>query len=314
MGLKITSAGLLTTIQDMGRFGFTAQGFSPSGAMDSDALLTANRLLYNNDSEGALEMTLMGICGKFTEDCVIAITGADMCFEINGKEFPRYRAVEVKKGDEITSKAAKQGLRAYLAVAGGFDIEPVMGSYSTNLKCAIGGFCGRKIMKDDELPFRLARTQLLGKYKGWADIPDFPDGEGEVRVVLGPQDDYFTESGIKTFLNSEYTVSPDSDRMGMRFEGEKIETKSKVDIISDGIAIGSVQIPASGKPIIMMADRQTTGGYAKIATVISSDIPILAQSKPGTKIRFKAVSRKEAEKIYKRHALKLAWLEYRLMF
>lgn len=314
MGLKITSPGLLTTVQDLGRFGLMAKGFSQSGAMDADAFLTANRLLSNNDSEGALEMTLMGISGEFTEDCVIAVTGADMGWLINDKELIRYKATEVKKGDKLKSSAARNGMRAYLAVAGGFDIPFVLGSYSTNLKCGIGGFHGRKLQSGDELPFRFERGQLLAKYKGAAEIPKYDDEEINVRVVLGPQDDYFTEDGKKTFLSSPYTVTMESDRMGIRLDGEKVEASDGVDIISDGIALGSVQIPSSGKPIIMMADRQTTGGYAKIATVISTDIPKLAQAKPGAKLYFKAVSPAEAQKIYKKHKRELAWLEYRLLF
>ena len=314
MGLKITSPGLLTTVQDLGRFALSAKGFSPSGAMDPDSLLTANRLLCNNDSEGALEMTLTGISGEFTEDCVIALTGADMKWTLNDKELPRYKAVEIKKGDKIKSSASVNGMRAYLAVAGGFDVPAVMGSYSTNLKCRIGGFLGRKLLTGDEIPFRLERNQLLARYKGSADIPEFPEASTEIRVILGPQDDFFSEKGIHTFLSAGYTVTMESDRMGIRLDGEKIEASEGVDIISDGIALGSVQIPSSGKPIIMMADRQTVGGYAKIATVISADIPRLAQARPNTKITFKAVSVKEAEKILKKHRRELAWLEYRLMF
>lgn len=314
MGLKITSAGLLTTIQDIGRFSLAAKGFSQSGAMDKDALIIANKLVCNNDSEGALEMTLMGISGVFTEDAVIAVTGADMNWTLNGKDLPRYKAVEVKKRDEIKSTASKNGMRGYLAVAGGFDIETVLGSYSTNLKCSIGGYMGRKIQKDDELPFRFERTQLLGKYKGHCDIPEFPNDNAEIRVVLGPQDDYFSAKGISTFLNSEYTITMESDRMGIRLDGEAIESLNGVDIISDGIALGSVQIPSSGKPIIMMADRQTTGGYAKIATVISTDIPLLAQCKPNTKIRFKEVSVEESRRIFKKHKWAMTWLDYKLMF
>lgn len=315
MGILITSPGLLTTIQDLGRFGFMSMGFSPSGAMDTDSLVIANKILCNNDSEGALEMTYMGISCKFTENCVISLTGADMNFEIDEKPAPMYQPIEIKKGMKLTSKTAIRGMRSYMAVAGGFDIEPVMGSYSTNLKCKIGGYLGRKIMRDDDLPLRLSREQLLGTYKAHSITPPMlPDDEAEIRVVLGPQDDYFSKKGIDTFLNSEYIVTNESDRMGIRLDGEAIEAIDGVDIISDGIAAGSIQIPSSGKPIIMMADRQTTGGYAKIATVIPTDIAVLAQCKPNTKITFKAVSLKEAEKIIIKHKKDLAWLDYRLMF
>lgn len=314
MGLYITSPGLLTTVQDLGRFGLSAKGFSSGGAMDRDSLLIANRILCNNDSEGALEMTLTGLSGEFSEDCVICLTGADMNWTINEKDLPRYKAVEVKKGDKISSSLSSNGMRAYLSVAGGFNIDPVFGSYSTNLKCSLGGFKGRKLQSGDDIPFRFKRDELLYKYRGSSETPKFPEKEAVVRVVLGPQDDYFAKNGVKTFLNSEYAISNESDRMGIRLDGEKIESLKGVDIISDGIAEGSVQIPSSGKPIIMMADRQTVGGYAKIATVISADIPKLAQSKPGVKVRFKAVSQKEAEKICIKEKRKMKWLEYRLIY
>ena len=315
MGLKITSAGLLTTIQDTGRFGYMASGFSQSGAMDKDSCLIANKLVFNNDLEGVLEMTLNGVSGVFTEDCVIALTGADLRWTVNDAEVRRYKALEIKKGDVIKSAASRDGMRGYLAVAGGFDINPVMGSYSTNLKCGIGGFNGKKIKNGDILPFRHERNQLLPVYKGLEDIPVFSKNTPvSIRVVLGPQEDFFSKKGIDTFLNSVYTVTTDSDRMGIRLEGEKIESVNGVDIISDGIALGSVQIPSSGKPIIMMADRQTVGGYAKIATVISADIPLLAQAMPNTQIIFEAVSLKDAQKIYKKHRNHLNLIDYRLMF
>ncbi len=314
MGLKIISPGPLTTIQDLGRFGLMSKGFSPSGAMDTDSLFIANKLIGNNDSEGALEFTLLGISGEFTEDCVIAVTGADFGWKINNEELKRYHAVEVKKGSVITSTAAKDGMRGYMAVAGGFDIPFVMGSYSTNLKCKIGGFEGRKLQAGDEIPFKIDRNQLLAMYRGAESVPTFGQTDIELRVVLGPQDDYFTDKGIDTFLSSEYVITQESDRMGIRLEGDKIEAKGGVDIISDGIPLGAVQIPSSGKPIIMMADRQTVGGYAKIATVVSADIGLIAQSKPGTKVHFTAVSLKESQRIYKKHKHELSWNEYRLMF
>lgn len=314
MGLEITSPGFLATVQDLGRFGLMSKGFQQSGAMDADSLLIANKLVCNNDSECCIEMTLAGIGGTFTEDCVIALTGADMCWQINGEDAQRYKALEIKKGDVIASSRAKSGMRAYLAVAGGFDIPYIMNSYSTNLKCGIGGFQGRKLMRGDRLGFRMKRSELLAKYRGKTDIPKFPEGEVSIRVILGPQDDYFTEKGIETFLTTPYKITYESDRMGIRLDGEKIEAKNGVDIISDGIALGSVQIPASGTPIIMMADRQTVGGYAKIATVISSDIPLLAQSQPETKVSFVKVTEKEAEKIYKKHKSEMSWLDYRLLF
>ncbi|MGN1419516.1 MAG: biotin-dependent carboxyltransferase family protein [Acutalibacteraceae bacterium] len=313
MKMKILSPGLLTTVQDEGRFGYMSSGFSPNGAMDTVSLKTANILAGNAPGEGALEMTMMGITAQFDGDAVIALTGADMEPMLDGEEMPMYAAVAVKKGSKLVMKAAKKGMRAYLAVAGGFDLPYVLGSMSTNLKCSVGGFEGRKLKAGDEIPLRQSTTlSLIGRRK-IKNETKYPS-EITLRVMLGPQDDYFTEKGLETFLGTTYIVTDKSDRMGIRLDGEKIESKNGVDIISDGIVTGSVQIPASGTPIIMMADRQTTGGYAKAATVISADLPIIAQARPGTKIHFSAVSAKEGEAAYKKQIKQLKTLEYMMLY
>lgn len=309
MKIKINFPGPLTTVVDEGRKGFMNVGFSSGGAMDKYSMNLANILVGNSEDEGVLEMTFMGISAEVDFDAVIAITGADMSPTVNGSPIPMYEAVGLHKGDVLEMKAAKNGMRAYLSVSGGFDIEKIMGSLSTNLKCKIGGFKGRKLMAGDEIPCRRS-ARLLGKRitepeNTYADVVT-------VRVILGPQDDYFTDKGISTFLSSQYTVSDKSDRMGIRLEGDAIENVCGVDIVSDGIAMGSVQIPASGTPIIMMADRQTTGGYAKIATVISADLSLLSQAKPGTAVRFKSVSEREAVRFLKRQKNKLTKLKCKL--
>ena len=308
--MTVLSPGALSTVQDEGRFGYMSTGFSPSGAMDQFSMKIANILVGNAPGDGVIEMTMIGASVKFDCTSVIAVTGADMKPDINGKEIKMYKSVEVSAGDVLTFKAAVGGMRSYLAVAGGFDLSLVMGSMSTNLKCAIGGFEGRKLMRGDEIPLRQSIShELIGKRK--TSEPEKIGDSIAVRVMLGPQDDYFTDKGINTFLSSEYTVSDKSDRMGVRLEGEPVENVSGVDIISDAIATGAVQIPASGTPIIMMADRQTTGGYAKIATVISADLKKIAQARPGTKIRFEAVSEKEAVRLKKIDEKKLKLLLYR---
>jgi len=214
-------------------------------------------------------------------------------------------SILVKKGDELKLGFAKDGLRSYLSVAGGFDLPLVMGSLSTNLKCALGGFQGRKLAAGDEIPLKRSVSSLETR----SFSVHSQQNPLAVHVMLGPQDDYFTQDGIGSFFTEEYTVSPQSDRMGIRLEGVAVESKNGVDIISDGIAFGSVQIPAAGTPIIMMADRQTTGGYAKIATVISSDLDLLAQAKPGDKIRFHRVTAKMAVLQKKAELLKWKRLE-----
>lgn len=311
--MTVISSGPLATIQDEGRFGYMSTGFSPNGAMDSYSMKLANLLVGNTPEDGVIEMTLMGMSIQFDCTTVIAITGADMEPKINDEPVKMYTAIQVQKDDILSLHMAHKGMRAYLAVAQGFDLPYVMGSLSTNLKCALGGFEGRKLRAGDVIPLR--QSVSLSQIGSRSTTPENNFGtDMTVRVVLGPQDDYFTDKGIQTFLSSGYTVSEKSDRMGVRLTGEKIENKNGVDIISDGIAIGSVQIPASGTPIIMMADRQTTGGYAKIATVASADIKKIAQAKPGTTIRFEAISEKEAVRLKKKEEKKLKALQYQFFY
>ena len=189
----------------------------------------------------------------------------------------------------------------------------VMGSQSTNLKCNLGGFEGRALKKGDRLPLRYnVPAEQLGMRK-WTPA-DYLHDQLTLRVVLGPQEDMFTDEGVQTFLSGVYRVSDQSDRMGIRLEGPAIENKNGVDIISDGIATGAVQIPSAGTPIIMMADRQTTGGYAKIATVISADLKRIAQARPGTRLRFRAVGRYEALQLKKEEQKELDRLQYKTYF
>lgn len=313
LSMKIMTPGPLSTVQDAGRFGYMSTGFGSGGAMDDYSMRVANLLVGNDPGDGVIEMTMLGITAEFTCDTVIALTGADMNASLNGEAIPMYQPVEVSRGDRLAMGAAKTGMRGYLAVAGGFDIEPVMGSMSTNLKVKLGGFQGRKLAAGDEIPLRCSMTlEMMGAVK-WQPENDYPKAV-TVRVVFGPQEDYFTEKGIDTFLGTWYHVSGQSDRMGIRLEGSPIENKNGVDIISDGIAYGSVQIPASGTPIIMMADRQTTGGYAKIATVITADLYKIAQARPGTAIRFRAVTEKEAVAALKQQRAKLKKLQYQSYF
>ena len=312
--IEIRSPDMLSTIQDEGRFGWMASGFSPSGAMDLAAARRANILAGNTMDMAVLEMTMTGVTARFGCDCVIALTGADMGAALNGHDAPRYRAIAIKAGDILACGNAKAGLRGYLAVAGGFELEPVMGSCSTSVKFGLGGFEGRKLRAGDVLPLRCPQMPVPGMDTRTLPIPPWLEtgwqGPGHrLRVVLGPQDAKFTPAGLAIFLQSWYTVTRESDRMGIKLEGAKIEAVAGYDIISDGIAPGSVQVPASGQPIVMMADCQTTGGYAKIATVISADLPLLAQAKPGERLRFAAVDVKEAQRIARREAGELRRLE-----
>lgn len=313
MIMKVITPGPLSTIQDGGRFGYMSTGFGSGGAMDLRAMKIANLLVGNDENGGVIEMTMLGLSAEFTCNTVIALTGADMQPKLNGEEIPMYETVEVLAGDKLTMGAAKSGMRGYLAVAGGFDVDFVMGSQSTNLKVKLGGFQGRKLLAGDEIPLRRESDMFLVGRSKCEPENEYPQVT-TVRVMFGPQDDYFTEKGIETFLSAQYNVSGQSDRMGVRLEGAKIENKNGVDIISDGIAYGSVQIPASGTPIIMMADRQTTGGYAKIATVITADLYKIAQAKPGSFIRFRAVTEQEAVEALKQQREFLNKLQYHTYF
>lgn len=298
MGIVFNKGGLLTTVQDYGRMGYQNQGFHVCGIMDRHAFWAANLLVDNTDRDALLEFTIMGPTLYFTTDTVICITGGDFDPKLNGEPIPMYRAVEVHKGDELAMGFCKSGTWGYIAFAGGLDVPLVMGSRSTDLKCQLGGYKGRKIMDGDEIDFVTSVKTLPNMKDRHIEKFEYDADEVEVRVTMGPQDDYFTEEGIKTFLSNAYTVTHQCDRMGYRLEGAEIEHNEKgADIISDGIAKGAIQVPSHGQPIIMLSDRQTTGGYTKIANVISTDIPALVQCKYPQKIRFRAISVEESQKI-----------------
>lgn len=295
MSMKILAAGPLSTIQDKGRFGYQKSGIGTSGVMDQDAYETANFLVGNENGEAVIEATLMGPTIEFEEECICAITGADMTPLLDGIPVENYKTFRAMPGQILVMGMAVNGCRSYLSVMGGIDVPIVMNSRSTNLKCHFGGLEGRALKSGDRLKHGRSSLSPEEILKRKAPKVHY-SSEVLLRVIEGPQDDYFTEAGKSVFYKSTYTVSVDSDRMGFRLEGPEIENVNGVDIVSDGIALGAIQVPSSGKPIILLSDRQTTGGYAKIAVVIRRDIPKLVQLKPGDKIRFKAVSIEEAQK------------------
>lgn len=298
MGIRVLKAGMLTTVQDLGRTGYQSQGFSVAGVMDVRSFKIANLLLDNPENEAVLEFTLIGPTLQFTSETIIAITGGDFTPTLNGEPVPMYEAVYVNRGDVLKFGSARTGSRGYLAFSSYLDVPVVMGSRCTNLKSKIGGYKGRKLKDEDYIGFRIKRRYLPYFLSRKLKPDDFSAESAELRVVLGPQDDMFSKQGIDTFLSQEYVVTSDFDRMGCRLEGAFIAQKDKVDMISDGIAYGSVQVPSHGKPIILLSDRQTTGGYPKIATVASVDIPKLVQRKTDHKISFTAISVQEAQKLY----------------
>lgn len=295
MSIEVLHPGLLTTVQDLGRTGYQRFGVPVSGAVDPRSAAIANILAGNADGEAVLECTLLGPQLLFHAPAVIAIAGADLGPALDGAPVENYRALRVRAGQVLRFTGPRCGCRAYLAVTGGLDIPPVMGSRSTYMKARMGGWNGRKLEKGDALPLRAAGAEPRSLEKR-SIAPEFRGrAEYTLRVLPGPQDDAFTPAGIETFLSGLYTVTPEFDRMGCRMDGPVIEHSGPADILSDGIAFGAVQVPESGQPIVMLADRQTTGGYTKLANVISADFRILGQLKSGDRVRFVRVTLEAAQ-------------------
>jgi len=300
--IKVINPGMYTTIQDLGRTGYQEYGVTVSGSMDQFAHRIANLLVGNNQNEALLEMTIMGGSFIFNSDTFISITGADMKVMLNNtNRLDLWRTIKIQKGDKITFGAVKNGCRSYLAIAGGFELPTIMNSKSTYVRGKFGGFKGRALKKDDEILLNndiCNEEELSGRFIDLKTVPKY-NNKVNIRVILGPQDDEFSEEGISDFLNNPYKVSSEFDRMGYRLEGTEIKHLKTADIISDGIVKGAIQIPGKGQPIIMLADCQTTGGYTKIAHVISSDLWKIAQLKPGDEINFIKVDIKKAHEILK---------------
>lgn len=304
--IKVKKGGFLTTVQDLGRIGYQKFGMPVAGAMDNFSYRVANFLVGNKESEAVLEATLLGPELEFGCDMSFAVTGANMKPVLNNKEISMWESYKVTKGDILSLGVITSGLRAYIAFSGSIEVPLLNNSKSTYLKTGIGGFKGRKILNDDELEIKVSDKIVSGKFMEPKYIPEFKR-KGNVRVILGPQDDYFTEEGINTFLSTDgYKITKEADRMGYRLGGKTIKHIEKADIISDGALFGSVQVPANGLPIILMADRQTAGGYTKIATVISTDLPMLAQMGEGSELVFEKITLEEAHKLYKEYEEKLS--------
>lgn len=298
-GFALLEPGLLTTVQDPGRRGYLRYGIPPSGPMDREAFLVANRLVGNPDGAAGLECTLVGPKLEVRAECVVAVTGAEMPVTANGREMPRWASVGLKPGDVLSLGPARSGVRAYLAVSGGIDVPPVLGSRATYLRGQLGGLEGRQVKKGDLLPVgppALPLDAARGRRVRSDFIPAY-SGEPEVRVVLGPQADRFTPEGIATFLQNPYEMLPQSDRMGARLKGPQIAHTRGHDIISDGVPLGGIQVVGDGQPIVLLVDRQSTGGYTKIATVCSVDIGRVGQVRPGQRLRFRSVSVDEAHAV-----------------
>ncbi len=306
--IRVLEPGAQTTVQDLGRPGHLRYGIPPSGPIDRTAFVVANRLVGNADDAAGLECTVMGPRLEADAPCAIAVTGAEMPVTVNGGQASAWQTLILKPGNVVKLGPARAGVRAYVAFSGGIDLPLVLGSRATYLRGRLGGLGGRALRKDDRLtlfpaplpPIRRASAAAI------ADLTVPP----EIRVVLGPQADRFTEDGIAAFLGGEYEMLPQSDRMGARLKGPRIEHARGHDIISDGIALGSIQVPGDGQPIALLVDRQSTGGYTKIATIGSFDIGRLGQVKPGQRLRFRAIDLAEAHRLLRHwHASQMDVLE-----
>jgi antagonist of KipI len=296
---KVIEPGILTTVQDLGRHGFRRYGVPPSGALDSFSLRIGNLLVGNGEGETGLEITLSGLALKALKEVVVAVTGGDLSPALNGEPLEMWRTHILVEGDCLAFKKVRSGCRAYLAIPGGIDVPPVMDSRATYLSGKFGGLEGRALKKGDIL-FTSSAPSTLDKLgcrfsAGW--VPRF-EKEALLRLVWGPQDFHFTEQGLETLSTKDFRVTPRCDRVGLRLDGPRIERRDDVEesIISEGLMPGVIQVPGDGKPMIILADT-VSGGYTKIATVISADLFRVAQLKPGDHVRFHPISIEEAHRL-----------------
>jgi antagonist of KipI len=300
--ITVQEAGPQTTVQDSGRSGQLRYGIPPSGPMDRVAFIVANRLVGNLDSAAALECTLVGPRLEMVSAGAIAVTGAAMPVTVNGREAPTWTTIPVRPGDIVRVGAVRAGVRGYLAFAGGIDVPLVLGSRSTYMRGRLGGLEGRALRKGDTLRLFPAATPVVRALTPTVELEEEPG----LRVVLGPQAHRFTREGVAALLAHAYEMLPQSDRMGARLRGPAIAHEAGHDIISDGIALGSLQVPGDGQPIALLVDRQSTGGYTKVATICSFDIGRLGQVRPGQRVRFTAVSVAEAHTLLREAEATLA--------
>jgi antagonist of KipI len=311
--VKILDPGLFTTVQDLGRIGYQKDGVTSSGAMDPVALRVANRLVCNDDDEAGLEMTLKGPTIEFQRDALIAIAGADLSPRIADLDVPTWRALLVDRGSVLELGSARWGCRAYLAVAGGIAVPEVMGSRSTYVRARIGGVEGRSLRAGDEVPAgrpsaRAVREMvevaashgpvpfaLTERAVARDDAAVLYRSHRSIRALRGPHFDLFDETSRKTLFEEAFEVSPRADRMGYRLTGPRLSSSERSELISSAVLTGSVQVPPGGEAIVLMVDRQTTGGYPMIAQVAAVDLPLVAQLKPGDEVRFEEATIEQAQ-------------------
>jgi antagonist of KipI len=310
--IHVIQPGPMTLVQDRGRVGYQQLGVSVGGAADIDALDVGNRLVGNDLDAAGLEVTLGGLVLEFVDSTVFALTGADAGAALDGVPLTTNVSYMGHPGSQLELGMVSSGLRCYVSFGGGVGVPSVLGSRSTHVASEIGGVSGRALVEGDVVEIGdsdgVDSTGLM--FTGVDEEVD--SGEQIVRVVLGPQDDEFSAAGIETLLSSSYSVTDQSNRQGLRLDGPKIESKTgRYDIVSDAVVNGSIQIPGDGKPIILLADRQTTGGYAKIGTVATVDLPKLGQAVPGTNLAFVAVSVEDAQELLAERVVRIEKTELR---
>ncbi|WP_400246724.1 biotin-dependent carboxyltransferase family protein [Niallia sp. JL1B1071] len=314
MTITVVRSGMLSSIQDLGRYGYQKYGVIVSGAMDTYSLRIGNLIVGNQEGEAGLEITLLGPTLVFEKDTLIAITGGDLSPEIEGKQVPLWRPVLVKKGSVLRFGKIKSGCRAYLTIAGGFAIPKLLHSKSTYLRAGLGGYEGRALKAGDRIETNSMTSyssnlfnKLKNKYTSqpfittswYVDFQKFITfNEYTVRVLTGSHFSMCSTNSKLNFYTEKFTVSPQSDRMGYRLSGPELKLDEQVELLSEAVTVGTIQLPPDGHPIILLADRQTTGGYPKIAHVISVDLSLVAQMKPGGGICFQEITLKEAEALF----------------
>jgi biotin-dependent carboxylase-like uncharacterized protein len=309
-GLKVLAPGLHTTVQDLGRIGYQAIGVPVSGALDGFGLRLANALVGNPQGAATLEIIVSGPTLEVAAESVrVALVGVGAGFQIRGdppRLVPAGRSVTLAQGEVFQVVLGPESACCYLAIAGGIAVPLVLGSASTYVRAAIGGLSGRALRHGDVVPVATARAPERAELRAPAQAPGSADQP--IRVVLGPQHESFTPESLSALLEGEFRVSKDSDRMGMRLDGPQLHHCCGWDIASDAIVTGSIQVPGSGQPIVLLADHQTTGGYPKIATVISIDVPAIGRRRPGDPVRFVAVEVEEAEELCREQERGFIWL------
>jgi len=305
---RVHSPGSLTTVQDEGRYRFIDRGVPPSGALDGFAYRIGNLLVGNPAAAAVLEMTFLGPTLEVLCDADVALTGADMAATVNDERMSPWRSFRVKRGDILRLQYAVTGCRAYLAVSGGIHVPVVMGSRSTFLKARIGGIEGRALRKDDVLRRGAGNLLPAPRRLPYRWIPTYRT-DIVLKALPGPQEEAFRTS-MEAFFDADYTVTPEADRMGYRLQGRPVhhDVGFPQSIISEPVVPGNIQVPADGQPIILLVE-QTTGGYTKIATVLSTELPKVAQAVPGNRIWFKKVTLEEAHALYRSEAVRFREIE-----